>query len=57
MSIFGDYGSYRKEKAMKNPCGTKTCWRWLMEMGYDEPCEAACWQCGYEGPMFDYYNS
>lgn len=42
---------------MKKPCGTKTCWRWLMDMGYGEPCEAACYQCGYEGPMFDYYNS
>ena len=39
---------------MRKPCGTRVCREWCEDQGVYEPSESACFNCGFEGPMYDW---
>ena len=42
------------DKIMRKPCGTRVCREWCEEQGVYEPSESVCFNCGFEGPMYDW---
>jgi hypothetical protein len=39
---------------MRKPCGTRVCREWCEDQGVYEPSESVCFNCGFEGPMYDW---
>ena len=39
----------------RKPCWRRECNEWCAEKGVSGPTPPVCYQCGFEGPMCDWY--